>query len=184
MKRALNPVVAFAVLLMATIPVAHGEVVAVGDQHFHIRIVMQVPAEPQAAYDQFVAIGDWWDPSHTWFGGEAELSIDPVAGGCFCERDETRSAKHMMVGLANPGQEIRLIGGLGPLSTFALNGTMIVRFQENDGNNFISLEYRVTGMVDGSIANLAAVVDQVLSGQMQRLGNKLDETASESRKAG
>ena len=28
----------------------------------------------------------WWDPSHTWSGSAKNLTFEPKAGGCFCEK--------------------------------------------------------------------------------------------------
>jgi hypothetical protein len=51
---------------------------------------------PLAAETLFVIfyrdIGKWWDPDHTWSGNTANLSIEPFANGCFCEKLSIRNS--------------------------------------------------------------------------------------------
>ena len=164
----MKTIFAAAVLLLVALP-AQSEVVASTDASFHIRIQLELPVPPGEAYNKFIDIGSWWDSNHTWFGDAAGLSIEPKAGGCFCERDGDRSALHMLVSYVNPGQEIKMVGGLGPLQGLGLHGAMSFRFVTVDGKHFLVHEYRVIGTVENGLKNLADVVDQVQRGQLDRL---------------
>ncbi len=62
-------------------------------------------------------IGRWWDPAHTFSGQAANLTIDPRAGGCFCETLTTGSVQHMIVSHIDAPRMLVLQGGLGPLGT-------------------------------------------------------------------
>ena len=63
-------------------------------------------------------VGLWWDSSHTFSGNAENLSIDDKAGGCFCENLENGgSVRHLEVVFVDPGKTLRMIGGLGPLSS-------------------------------------------------------------------
>ena len=45
--------------------------------------VAQVDASVRETWDALVQPSRWW--SHTWSGDKANLTLDPRAGGCFCE---------------------------------------------------------------------------------------------------
>ncbi len=154
---------------------AAAELIAVDDNSFHLRVQMEVPVTPDVAYARFLEVGQWWDGNHSWFGAAGNFSLEPSAGGCFCERDGDRSALHMTVSYVNPGQEIRMVGGLGPLQGLALHGAMTFRFDTVEGRHYVTHEYRVMGFVEGGLKPLAPVVDQVQTGQVQRLGAYIDK---------
>src|SRR3546814_2096701 len=97
---------------------------------------LDVPVDADAAWRALVDDVDrWWPKDHSWWGGESTLSIEPVAGGCFCERtaDGKRSARHMVVVFAEPGKLLRLAGGLGPLQGMGLHGVMEWRLAPIEG---------------------------------------------------
>ena len=114
------------------------------------------------AYRVFVDDIVWWPVDHTWFGADGTLTIDPVAGGCFCEIAGDRQAQHMTVAYVDPGRVLRLTGGLGPLQGLGLNGTMTLTFSDSE----LTLEYIVSGYPSVDLTQLAPVVDKVLSLQM------------------
>ena len=83
-----------------------------------------------AAYDRFVAVDEWWVESHTWYGSRENLRIDARAGGCFCEISGDNQVLHMLVTYVQPGVELKMTGGLGPLQMMGLHGGMSWRFVE------------------------------------------------------
>ena len=122
------------------------ELVEATDNFFHLKITAYVKANPAEAYAQFINVGQWWSSDHTWFGDAANMTIEPKAGGCFCEKSEGKEVMHMMVSAVFPDQEIRMLGGLGPLQMMALDGAMSWKFlPSDDGGTQIVHEYRVTG---------------------------------------
>ena len=42
-------------------------------------------------------IDKWWPKDHTWWGDEGTLTLQPAAGGCFCESAGDNSAEHMRI---------------------------------------------------------------------------------------
>src|SRR5688572_7972880 len=67
-------------------------------------------APPATVYQALTRkVGTWWESEHTWSGKAANMSIEPKAGGCFCERlPEGGSVAHACVILAQPGKMLRL----------------------------------------------------------------------------
>lgn len=155
----------------------YGEVVRSAAEGFEIRVEVTVPVAADAAYTQFLKVGEWWDPNHSWFGKASGFSIDPNAGGCFCERDGDRSVLHMIVSFVDPGKQLSMIGGLGPLQGLGLYGAMSWTFEPiSDEQSKITHVYRVTGYYPEGLESLAPVVDRVQTGQVKRLQAKLADT--------
>lgn len=126
-----------------------------------------VPVTPEAAWKGLAEIGQWWPKDHTWWGDASRLSLEPRAGGCFCEIDGLRQARHMTVVFAEPGKLLRLTGGLGPLQGMGLSGAMEWRLAEENGGTRITLWYRAGGYTPDDLRTLAPIVDRV---QGQQLG--------------
>ncbi|XOV86300.1 MAG: SRPBCC domain-containing protein [Pseudomonadota bacterium] len=126
------------------------------------------------AYAQFLRVNEWWDGNHSWFGRAEGFSIDPRAGGCFCEVAGERSHLHMTVSHVDPGVEVRMIGGLGPLQDLALQGAMVWRFEAlPEGGTRIIHSYRVSGYLKDGLTGLAPAVDSVQGIQFSRLVARL-----------
>ncbi|MGN6222507.1 SRPBCC family protein [Pseudoxanthomonas sp.] len=130
-----------------------------------------VPVKPDAAWNGLLAMGHWWPKDHTWWGDASRLSLEPRAGGCFCEIDGARQARHMTVVFAEPGKLLRLAGGLGPLQGMGLSGAMEWRLAEENGGTRITLWYRAGGYTPDDLRTLAPVVDRV---QGQQLGGLVE----------
>lgn len=157
---------------------ANAEVRAVGEAGFAIRLSEQAAADPLQVWDALVEPRTWWSGDHTYSGDPAMLSIDPRAGGCFCEALPAvgegqglrpASIEHMRVVYANPGKVLRLVGALGPLQPEAVNGTLSVVLKPRVTGTEIVWEYVVAGYSRRKLEELAPVVDRVLAEQARRL---------------
>ncbi|MHC9510927.1 SRPBCC family protein [Kangiella sp. M94] len=149
------------------------EVTEVSEQHFVISINIAIDAPSRQVYDQFIQIGQWWQDSHTWFGDASKMTIKPKAGGCFCERNGEQQAVHMTLSQINPGKSVHMTGGLGPLSSLAVNGYMTWNFEATEDNKTkLKLNYRVTGFVNQKTVDWAKAVDGVLMQQVSNLKTK------------
>ncbi len=163
------------VLLAAFSAVLRAEVVDAGAGGFHLEIRREVSADPAAAWAQFLRVAEWWDGEHSWFGSAANFSLEPRAGGCFCEIDGERQVLHMTVSFVDPGVEMRLLGGLGPLQGMGLHGAMSFRFEPREGGGTTLVHsYRVSGYAKEGLEWLAPVVDSVQTGQLERLQARLN----------
>ena len=135
---------------------------------FTVENSVVVPVDAATAWEALVDDVDrWWPRDHTWWPG-SRLSIDARAGGCFCERAGRRQAAHLRVVFVDPGETLRLVGGLGPLQGMGIDGTLEFRLApaETSGTR-ITLWYRAGGYTPDDLSKFAPVVDRV---QAQQLG--------------
>ena len=167
--------------LVAMLLVVGGSVqtqAAVGEAdvaHLVLNYTLPIKPSPARAYAATIDIGHWWSSSHTYSGDAKNLHIDAKAGGCFCEKWKNGSVEHMRVVLAMPGAMLRLSGGLGPLQSGALNGTLTFQFKSGEDGNQVLVSYLVGGYFSGGLDKLAGGVDAVLGEQLQRLQRLIDD---------
>ncbi|MCX6306339.1 MAG: ATPase [Bacteroidetes bacterium] len=138
---------------------------------FTIKFERLVKIQPDSLYNYLVRdIGQWWNPDHTWSGKATNLSIQPVANGCFCETLENKgSVRHMTVIFVDPGKTLRLEGGLGPLQMLAVAGVLTFEISLDKSMTKINLSYSVGGYIPGGTRKWAPLVNQVLGEQFTRL---------------
>jgi uncharacterized protein YndB with AHSA1/START domain len=130
----------------------------------------EVKAAPDDVWKAIVALPRWWNNEHTWSGQASNMSLDPQAGGCWCERwGGGQSVQHGRVVLVQRGRVIRLDASLGPLQELAVNGVLTIATSAQDGKTFLRVTYRVAGNADTGLEKLAPAVDQVLAIQYRRL---------------
>jgi uncharacterized protein YndB with AHSA1/START domain len=167
--------VAAAVLTLATLGSADAEIKDASVAGFTLENTVQVPADAATAWKALVGDVDrWWPKDHTWWGGESQLSIEPRAGGCFCERRGPQQALHMLVTFADPGKLLRLTGGLGPLQGMGLTGALEFRFAPAaGGGTTITMFYRAGGYTPDDLSKFAPVVDKVQALQLGGLADYL-----------
>jgi uncharacterized protein YndB with AHSA1/START domain len=168
-------VVTIVVLVLATTAMASAAVEDARPSGFTVENAVRVPVPPLQAWKALVNDVDrWWPKDHTWWGAESVLSIDPRAGGCFCERKGEQQAQHLMVVFVDPGKLLRLTGGLGPLQGMGLTGVLEFRLAPAEGGGTtITLYYRAGGYSPDDLSQLAPVVDRVQAGQLGGLATLL-----------
>jgi uncharacterized protein YndB with AHSA1/START domain len=138
--------------------------------YFAIQTVILVDLAPAAAYRALTRLPAWWDSAHTWSGSSKNLTLEPRAGGCFCEKlKDGGSVQHARVLFAQPGQMLRLEGALGPLQDMAATGVLSYTLAPDGPGTRITMSYRVAGALTMDPAKLAPLVDQVMTGQLERL---------------
>ena len=160
---------------------ASAEVVASAETGFNLRIETHSRATPELAYQAFVEIAEWWDPAHSYSGDAANLRLELKPGGAFLEALPSDGfVKHLEVVYVDPGREIRLLGGLGPLQPMGVHGALTVRFEAaTEGSKTVML-YNVSGFSGQGLKALAPIVDAVQAGQMQRHAAYADRLAEET----
>jgi hypothetical protein len=157
-------------LILALTSAAQAGVLEAREGYFAIQSVILVDLPPAAAYRALIKLPDWWDPAHTWSGSSRNLTLDARAGGCFCEKlKDGGSVQHARVLFAQPGQLLRLEGALGPLQDMAVTGVLSYTLVPDGPGTRITMSYRVSGALTMDSAKLAPLVDQVMSGQFERL---------------
>lgn len=155
---------------------AQADVLDSGKLGFTVENSALVPVSPDQAWSALVNdIGLWWPADHTWFGDSKNLSIDARAGGCFCELDGPRQAKHLEVAHVAPGKLLRMLGALGPLQGMGLYGVLDWTFDAiNSKQTRITLRHRVSGYVTEDLPAFAPIVDRVQAQQLNGLAQYLN----------
>jgi uncharacterized protein YndB with AHSA1/START domain len=160
--------IAAAALALTT--AAHAEVVDAQSNGFQVKRTAVLNATADKVYAALAQPSQWWNKDHTWSGSAANLSLAPMAGGCFCEKlPNGGSVMHMTVVYAQPGQGLRLFGALGPLQMSGASGHLGWTLAEKDGKTTLTQTYDVGGYMTGGLDKIAPVVDQVLGEQFDRL---------------
>jgi hypothetical protein len=154
---------------------AWGEVQAVGATGFSLELSAVTRATPAQAFRAFTEIHKWWDPSHSYSGDADNLSLVLEPGGAFLERlPDGGFVEHLQLVYLDPGKEVRLLGGLGPLQGMGLHGALTFQFKPAAGGCQIIMLYNVSGFSGQGLETLAPVVDTVQKGQLERLATYAD----------
>ncbi|WP_430392013.1 SRPBCC family protein [Dyella sp. 20L07] len=148
---------------------AHAEVKDASADHLLLTDSREVHVSPDKVYAALVDIGHWWNSEHTYSQDATHLSIQPDAGGCFCERWGNQSVAHGRVIWAAPGHLLRLDTALGPLQSMAVQGVMTFTLKPAPGGTTLQFEYRVNGTNSSGLDKLAPTINDVLMDQLQRL---------------
>lgn len=160
--------------------IAHAEVKDASATGFTIENRQVVPVDVATVWRALIhEVDRWWPKDHSWWGSESKLSIDPRAGGCFCESAGAREALHMTVTFVDPQKTLRLIGGLGPLQGMGLHGAMEFQLAPAEGGGTsITLKYKVGGYSPDNLGEFAPVVDRVQGAQLKGLADYLRKSAA------
>lgn len=164
-------VAATIVLLTWSGAVVRADVLDSGPNGFSIATEVTIAAPRADVWSAAVGeIGQWWNSAHTISGDARNMSIDPVAQGCFCEAiGDHASVVHLTVTFVKPGVLLRLTGGLGPLGLMGVNGNMVWEFFDAGEGTRVKFSYAVGGYRPGGLDTLAEPVDGVITEQLSRL---------------
>jgi len=164
-------------LNVATAFGAHAQVVDADPAGFTSVHEMTLAATPARVYQALTAeIGRWWDPRHSYSGIATNFTLDPRPGGCFCEAlADGGGVEHLRVVYVDPNRLLRLSGGLGPLQSMAVAGSMDFALEDaGEGSTRLSYRYTVGGYYPDGLDTLSGAVDLVQLGQLQRLKRYLE----------
>ena len=152
---------------------AYANVESTGTNGFIVVNTVEVATPASQAWDALVSnVDQWWPKDHSWWNGT--FTIEPQAGGCFCEVSGARSAEHLRVSFVDPEQRLVMTGGLGPLQSMGMYGALDWQFiQPSPEQTTITLRYHVQGFNENGYAELALVVDKVQAIQLNALANYL-----------
>ena len=177
-----TPLIALAAALIA--PPAYAEVSGLTDQGFVIRLEAAVKAGAQTSWRVLGRPAQWWSSAHTFSGDAANLALDMLAGGCFCEtlpaaKGKPRSAprgsvEHLHVVYSERERMLRMAGALGPLQSEAVRGTLSISLKPANGGTSIVWEYVVGGYMRYKTAQIAPAVDGVLKEQLANLAARIE----------
>lgn len=167
--------VAFAgILLLGAAPLA-AETVSAGETYFELVTHMAVSAPADVVYDAFANPGAWWSDAHTYSGDSANMTLATRADGCFCETlPDGGTIEHGRVVYAQPGQMLRLVGGLGPLQSEPVYAVLSWTLEKSGTGTRITQRYVASGHVKGGLGVLAPLVGKVLDEQLAGLARYAD----------
>jgi len=170
--------VALATGMAFTLGVARAAVLSAAANGFEVSETAHISATPDKVYAALVTPSRWWDPNHTFSKDASNLSLDPRANGCWCEKlPDGGSVEHMVVVWADEGKTLRLRGALGPLQGLGAAGALTFTIRPAAGGSDIELRYAVGGYSKGGLDSLATPIDQVLGEQLIRLKSFVETSA-------
>jgi uncharacterized protein YndB with AHSA1/START domain len=148
---------------------------------FSVTEKVHIAAPPEKVYAELVTPSHWWSSSHTFSHEAMNLTLEPKAGGCWCERlPNGGSVQHLTVYYANPGHALLLRGPLGPLQGLGVDGALSIALKPADGGTDLTATYNVGGYLKDGFTSLSAAVDGVLAEQFTRLKSFVETGAPEA----
>jgi uncharacterized protein YndB with AHSA1/START domain len=173
-----------ALACIAILPAARADTSGVSPAGFVVTWRHEVAATPEVAWKAVLQLPRWWDGRHSWSGQAANMSLDAVAGGCWCERwGEGAAVVHGTVVAVHPGRLLRLNAALGPLQEMAVQGVLSFSVGAQDGKTAVRVHYHVAGGADAGLDKVAPPVDRVMGEQARRLVSFI-ETGNPAAEAG
>lgn len=160
-----------ALVLAVSAAPAMAEVKAAEASGFQVASTLVIAAPPERVWAALITPGRWWNAEHSWSKDSANIRLDPVVGGCFCERlpASKGEVEHLRVVFVLPGQVLRLHGSLGPFQTMGVSGALEWTLKPVAGGTRIEQSYAVGGFIPGGGGALAPMVDAVMGDQLGRL---------------
>lgn len=163
---------------LATAGAARAEVVNATAGGFELKQTIHIAAPADKAYAALVQPKLWWSSSHTFSGSASNLSIDPRAGGCFCEAmPNGGSVEHMTVVAALPGQDLTLRGAMGPFQGRGVDGAADVSLKPIGDGVDVTLTYEMGGYMSEGMTVWAPRADAMWASQLARLKRYLETGA-------
>ena len=165
-------------LFVATSAQAWGEIIDASANGMTVREVAHVSAPRDKVYEALIQPQHWWSPKHTFSGDSANLSLDPKAGGCWCESlPNGGSVLHMTVVDVEPGKILRLRGAMGPFQSMGDETVLGWSLASSGDGTDVMLDYANVGYSKEGMDKLAPVVDRVFGEQIQRLKSYIETGA-------
>lgn len=162
--------IAGAVMAVLLCGPAGADVKAKAPDGITIQIKAEVALDRDDAWARLLDISSWWSGEHTYSGSARSLSVDAVAGGCWCELWDGGEVEHGRVIMVMPKQTIRFDTALGPLQQMGVVGVLTIKLGDGAtaSKTAVTLDYQVSGSSLSGLDKIADVVNQVLTEQVKR----------------
>jgi hypothetical protein len=165
--RSVAPAIIASLLIAAP---AAAEVAHVSPSGFELKQVVHIKASAQATYAALIQPSHWWSSQHTYSGSAANLTLDPRAGGCFCEAlPNGGQVRHETVVMAAPGEALVMRGALGPFMERGVDGALAFHIKAAGDGVDLTMTNDLGGYMSEGFADWAPRADAMLSEQMSRL---------------
>jgi uncharacterized protein YndB with AHSA1/START domain len=142
----------------------------------------EVAMTKEALWSRLIRPELWWSADHTYSHSAANLSLKPVAGGCWCESWKGGTVEHGRVIAVLPNQLLRLDTALGPLQELGVKGALTFQIidAKTPGRILVTMTYRVVGSSASRLDAMAVAVDGVLGEQLDHLVQSTPANANKS----
>jgi len=162
---------ALAIAVAAMAGPAQAEVKASSPDGMIIQIKGEMALGREAAWARLIRIGSWWSDGHTYSGKASSMTVDAVAGGCWCEMWEGGEVEHGRVISIQPNKAVRFASALGPLQGLGVNGVLTLTLADGSapGKTAVTFDMIVTGSSLSGLDKMAGPVNGVLQEQFDRL---------------
>lgn len=181
-RLASQPILLLACFVVILFPTAarrvHAELSSASADGFQLKIDGTTQVDPQAAYEAFLEIRKWWDPSHSYSLDANNLSIDLEQHALLEQLPDGGFVRHLELVYHAPGKMIRFTGGLGPLQEMGVQGALTVKFTAVDEGTQVQWLYNAHGYAPPGLDALAEIVDRVQTEQFERLIAYCDKQAN------
>ena len=158
-------------VLAAMVPAlpAHADVKSAAADGMILQFKGEVALSRDDAWSRLLNPSAWWNGGHTYSGDSKNLSIDAVAGGCWCELWEGGEVEHGRVVYLKRNEAIRYNAPLGPLQGLGVNAVVTFTLADGSaaGRTAVTVDMVVVGSSLSGLDKLAPLVNQVLGEQVK-----------------
>lgn len=150
------------------------EVRARTDNGFTLGYERPVRAAPDRVLETVAMPSGWWSSDHTYSGDAANIRLDMIPGGCWCEALPGGGVKHAEVVMVWPERRmVRFDAPFGPLQGMGADAVLTMTWSDpsDGGERVLRWAFVVNGPGTGAMAD---VIDGVMTEQFRRLGDRLD----------
>ena len=142
----------------------------VGPNGFTVHETAEIAASPDKVYAAIIAPKNWWNGEHSFSHDASNLTLDPHAGGCWCETlPNGGSVLHLTVVNVQPGKKLVMRGALGPFQGMAIDGAFTWTLTPSATGTTATLDYALGGYSPKGFAGPSQGVDAVLGEQIARM---------------
>jgi hypothetical protein len=167
----LGRLIAGAIVLNTMCAPATAEVKASAPDGLTFQYKGQIALPRETAWKRLLAVGTWWNGAHSYSGDAANMTVDAVAGGCWCEKWAGGEVEHGRVVATMNNEMVRFQTALGPLQGLGVTAVMTWTLANGPSpdTTSITMDYSVVGSSLTNLVPMAAPVDGVLQEQFNRL---------------
>ena len=149
---------------------------------FTVSETAHIAAPSAEIYAALLRPQDWWDSKHTFSGSAANMSLDPRAGGCWCETlPNGGSVLHMTVVFVDPNKTLRLRGALGPFQAMGVESVLTWSLAPGKDGTAVTLVNVTGGYASGGFDRFAKAADGVLAIQIAHLKQFVETGSADTR---
>ena len=154
---------------------AQAAVVGSAANGFSVVETVHIAAPPEKVWSELLMPSHWWSAAHSYSRDAANFSLEPRAGGCWCEKlPDGGSVQHAVVVRLIPNAAFVVRGAFGPLQSMGVEGALTVMLKPGNGGTDLVATYNVGGYLKDGVGALAAPVDSVIGEQFARLKARVE----------